>query len=140
MKHRLLQIFSFLGILITGYLIYQHYKPAGDSFCNVSQFINCDIVNKSEYSELFGIPVSILGFLTYVGFFVATFFRKNFENTTILAALTLILGIGVAFSGWLTYVEFFKLYAICIFCLAQQILILLLFAITFSLWHKKRKS
>lgn len=140
MKHRLLQIFSFLGILITGYLIYQHYKPAGDSFCNVSQFINCDIVNKSEYSELFGIPVSILGFLTYAGFFIATFFRKNFENTTILAAITLILGIGVAFSGWLTYVEFFKLYAICIFCLAQQILILLLFAITFSLWHKKRKS
>ena len=50
------RIISFLaaaGIFVTIYLIFQHYRTVGGSFCNVNDYVNCDIVNKSKYAEIF---------------------------------------------------------------------------------------
>ncbi len=134
---KLIKFLSFLGVLVTGYLIYQHYKLSADSFCNVNDFISCDIVNKSIYAEIFGIPVSILGFLSYAIIFLAADFLSK---KRVLTSLTLFAAFGLAFSFYLTGIELFVLQAICIFCVIQQFLILFIFLKLFSLWHHERKS
>lgn len=141
---------SFLGMFVAAYLIYQHFKIPGSSFCNVSDYVSCDVVNKSRYSEIFGIPVSILGFLAYALMFLMglgllkgwnfekisrMFSVKNIFNFLVFFSI-----LSLLFTLYLTYVEFFVLYAICIFCLTQQGIILLISIILFILWLKSRKS
>ncbi|MBP9718383.1 hypothetical protein KBD59_03745 [Candidatus Gracilibacteria bacterium] len=136
-------IASILGMLVTGYLIYQHYKPAGESFCNINEYISCDIVNKSEYSELFGvIPVSVLGFLSYLFFgVVSAFWLKKGGIPKRLQLLATVFGVfSLIFSLYLTYIEFFVLFAVCIFCLAQQVLILIISLILLYLWYKQKRA
>jgi len=126
-------IFSFLGVILTCYLIYQHYSPPNTSFCNINGFINCDLVNKSSYSLLFGVPVSILGLGTYVFLLILSLgllFGYCKRRTLILA--TALSGFGLLFSLYLTIVEFFVLSAVCLFCLGQQFVILALFLLFFS--------
>lgn len=141
---------SFLGMFVAAYLVYQHFKIPGSSFCNVSDYVSCDVVNKSRYSEIFGIPVSILGFLAYVLIFFTSFglvkgwkFEKIssiFSAKNVFHFLTLFSILSLAFSLYLTYVEFFVLYALCIFCLTQQTIILIISIILITVWSKNRKS
>lgn len=152
---RIIFFLALAGMLVTAYLIYQHFSDPGESFCNVSDFVSCDVVNKSIYSEVFGIPVSVLGFLAYAFFFILSFQKFTPGSNEVAAnqsgrpkgATPLILKIGilaslggVLFSLYLTYVEFFVLYAVCIFCITQQILIFLIFLTFLVLWLKHRKS
>ena len=126
---------NFLAILATLYLTYLHYKPSASSICNFGDYLNCDIVNQSTYSELFGIPVAILGLLTYLFLFlVGRAMLKNYKFYKIWKWLRpfrifwimfAVIAVGVLFSLYLSYIEFFVLRALCIFCLAQQIIIII---------------
>lgn len=141
-KHFLaLLILSVLGMLVTIYATYQHYKPAGGSFCNINDYVNCDIVNKSIYSEIFGISVAIFGFLAYFYFFIVSLgFIKEWHFKKIILNFTAFFGaFSLLFSLYLTYIEFFILRALCILCIAQQIFILLIFIVYIALWYKNRK-
>lgn len=134
---------NFLAIFITGYLTYLHYKPSASTICKINEYWDCDVVNKSVYSELFGVPVAVLGLLTYLLlFFMARAIRKGMKftrfhpsltNTNLLWFLFGVVAFGVAFSGYLTYIEIAVLRAICIFCFAQQIIIILDFLILFGI-------
>lgn len=137
-----LLISSILGIAITGYLINQHYKPLGESFCNINEYISCDIVNKSEFSEILGIPVSVLGLLSYVFFTgVAIYWlKKGAVTKKMVIVSTLFCLVGLLFSLFLTYIEFFYLFAVCIFCLTQQLLILINFITLSSLWYRQKHA
>ena len=59
-------VLSLLGLVIMTYLTYIHFAKA-KSFCDLSETVSCDVVTTSIYSEIFGIPVSILG-LGYFAF------------------------------------------------------------------------
>lgn len=133
-------ILSLIGVGVTTYLITQHYADAGTSFCNVNEYVSCDIVNKSTYSEIFGIPVSILGVVTYVILLLSAiaFFVSWKHAHKILVPVTFFTGAGVIFSLYLTFVEFFVLYAVCIFCLTQQIILFLIFITLLYLCSKQR--
>ncbi|KKP37867.1 hypothetical protein A2483_01075 [Candidatus Peregrinibacteria bacterium RIFOXYC2_FULL_33_13] len=132
----LILIFSGAAILICIYLIYQHYKIDIGAICNINDFLNCDKVNKSIYSEFLNVPVSIWGILSYILIFIVSilFFNKfdfknihhGLTNRTVLVFIMLFSLFGVLFSLYLSYAELFILNAVCIFCLAQQILIILI--------------
>lgn len=63
-------LLSLAALFVTGILISVHLQPAETgSFCNLDDYWNCDRVNKSIFAELFGIPVSYLGFGFY-GFLI----------------------------------------------------------------------
>lgn len=127
--------FNFLAILITIYLTYLHYKPDASGWCTIGNYLNCDIVNKSIYSEIFGVPVAIFGFLAYLFLFiVGRGMAKNFKfyklwkwlrPVRVFWIMFAVAAIGVLFSGYLTYIELFKLQALCILCVAQQIIIII---------------
>lgn len=115
-----------LAVPVTIYLAYLHYKPSssGESFCSFGEHFNCDIVNKSTYSELFGIPVAILGFIAYLLLLIFSV-RGLFKDQSKLVPLTYFCVIaGTIFTLYLTGVEIFVLKALCIFCLIQQVIIL----------------
>ncbi len=136
-------VLSALGIAVTSYLIHQHYAPVDSSFCNFNDYVSCDIVNKSEFSTIFGVPVSIFGLLTYIYLFVfslASMRNKAWAKKLFLPTVAFTL-FGLLFSFYLTYTEFFVLFAVCIFCLTQQILILSISSLLLiSLWHSKKIS
>jgi uncharacterized membrane protein len=126
---------NLLALGITAYLSYLHFKPSASTVCTINAYLDCDIVNKSIYAELWGIPVAILGFLTYLFLLlVAQKLLKGFAFTALHPALTfnrvsyLLWGVtafGFLFSSYLTYVEIFILRAACIFCLAQYLILII---------------
>ena len=59
-----------MGLGVSLYLGRQHHPSTGTSFCSVDDVFNCDVVNRSAYSELFGMPIALLG----AGFYAACLF------------------------------------------------------------------
>lgn len=121
MKRALLIILAILGVAIMGYLTNLHFSPDANTFCNIGEGYSCDIVNKSKYSELFGIPMSILGLLYFALVFIVGVFRFRPSALRAVAFLT------IAFLGpslYLSYIEFFVLKNICVLCEGSKILML----------------
>jgi protein-disulfide isomerase/uncharacterized membrane protein len=62
---------SLLGLLFSAVSLYQHVVvthglTTGPSFCNISQHINCDLVNASSWSVFLGLPIAAYGLFFYV--------------------------------------------------------------------------
>lgn len=133
---------SLAGLAVTIYLTYQHYSAPGTTFCNVSEYVSCDIVNKSIYASIFGVPVAILGLGAYLVLFLSSlsFFVSWKHASRILVPVTFFAGGGLIFSLYLSYIEFFVLYAVCIMCVTQQLLILLIFLTLLYLCSKQKKA
>jgi uncharacterized membrane protein len=113
-----------LGLAIAGYLTYVHY--AGISpVCEIAH--GCEKVQTSQWSEVAGVPVALLGLLGYAGILVAVLFVPG-ENGLLAAAGQAVVGLG--FSAYLTYREVFTIDAICIWCVASALLMAALAAIT----------
>jgi uncharacterized membrane protein len=85
------------------------------------------LVNSSRFAFIGPIPVAALGLGAYIAILVLSLIKTD-ENR--LWPSQLIFGfalIGVLFQGYLSYIELFVLYAICYWCVASQIIILLIF-------------
>ncbi|MFA4814592.1 MAG: vitamin K epoxide reductase family protein [Candidatus Gracilibacteria bacterium] len=111
--------------LVSAYLIVMHFKPELSDICYLSAKWDCDIVNKSIYSEIFGIPVAILGFLAYSAFLAFALRGLKTDQKKLLPAFLAVLTCALAFAFYLTGIETFVLKTYCLFCVVQQILILL---------------
>ena len=122
MKRKLIYFFSILGILLSLLTIQAHYAP-DDGFCLPGG--GCDIVNKSQYSEFFGIPLGFFGILWFLGYM--------FSNETNRKYLSIAGIIGVAY---LVYIELAVLYAICSTCTAIHAIVFIL--ASSSLFFRKR--
>jgi protein-disulfide isomerase/uncharacterized membrane protein len=57
-------VLSFLALQV--HVTQQHGAGNGQSFCNVSQTLNCDAVIASKWSSLFGIPIAAFGLVYYL--------------------------------------------------------------------------
>jgi uncharacterized membrane protein len=112
-----------LGLAIAGYLTYVHY--AGISpVCEIAH--GCEKVQTSQWSELAGVPVALLGLLGYAGILAALLVPG--ETALLAAAGQAVVGFG--FSAYLTYREIFTIDAICIWCVASALLMAALAVIT----------
>lgn len=137
---KIIMLLSLLGMLVSAYLAYQHFKPVGGPFCNINSYINCDIVNKSSYSEIFNIPVAILGFAAYAIVFIAAFglLKEKFPSY-FLGLVALFTGASLGFAIYLSSMEAFVLRALCLYCITSQIIILIIFIISLNIWLKHRR-
>ncbi len=95
----------------------RHYAKSATAFCDVGEKFNCDIVNRSEYSTVMGIPVAAIGIAGY-GLLLAlvTIYRSRVETPKRLLAAAVA---GLAFALYLTYVEGYVLETWCILCLSS---------------------
>ncbi|MFZ0957469.1 MAG: vitamin K epoxide reductase family protein [Candidatus Sulfotelmatobacter sp.] len=117
-------VLSLAGAMVSGVSLERHYAKSATSFCDLGEKFNCDIVNRSEQSEVMGIPVAAIGVVGYAVLFVfSTFYRSRAETPfRLLIAATA----GLAFALYLTYVEAYVLMTWCVLCLTSLGLIFLI--------------
>lgn len=120
-------ILSFAGMIVSAVSLQRHYAKSASEFCDFSQKFNCDIVNRSEYSEVQGIPVAAIGVLGYATLlFLSTFWNSRATTPNRLLAASIV---GLCFALYLTYVEAYALKTWCILCVASQVAIFLITAL-----------
>jgi vitamin-K-epoxide reductase (warfarin-sensitive) len=114
-------VLAVLGIALSAVSLQRHYAKSESKFCDIAVQFNCDIVNRSEYSSFFGIPVAGLGVAGYaVVLALATIYRgAHWVGNTLLAGALA----GLVFALYLTYVEGFILDTWCILCLGSLAII-----------------
>lgn len=161
MKNKLIKAIialSFIAIIITGYLVFMHYKPVLRSSCEINKNISCKAVDDSFYSEFFqsvgleeityivgfDIPVALIGFLAYLALLILSiliYIKPDFEMQGIIKnykiAIFAVSFAGFIFSMYLSYIEAFVLGAWCLFCITQAIIITVIFAIAIILLRSK---
>ena len=114
-------LLSVAGAVVSSISLYHHYGTSASSFCDFGANFNCDMVNRSIYSAVFGIPVALIGILGYgVLLVLATLYRARAESPAMLLIASLA---GLGFAVYLTYVEAFVLAVWCILCLSSLTLI-----------------
>jgi vitamin-K-epoxide reductase (warfarin-sensitive) len=117
-------ILSFAGIALSAVSLQRHYAKSASEFCDFSQKFNCDVVNRSEYSEVQGIPVAAIGVLGYATLFsLSTFWSSRVTTPNRLLAASIA---GLGFALCLTYIEAYELKTWCILCVASQVMIFLI--------------
>jgi uncharacterized membrane protein len=120
----LIAILSLAGFIDSVISVQRHFAESATRYCDFSQKFSCDIVNRSEYSTLAGIPVAAIGVAGYAALFVLAAFWKSRPETPnrLLGAATA----GLAFALYLTYIEAYELMTWCILCLISLALIFLI--------------
>ena len=117
----LIAALSLAGVAVSVLSLQRHYAKSSTNFCDFSQKFNCDIVNRSEYSEIAGIPVAGIGVAGYAALFVLSTFWKSRPQTPI--RLLVAAWMGLAFALYLTYVEAYLLTTWCILCVGSLVII-----------------
>jgi uncharacterized membrane protein len=121
---------AIIGFLDAVYLTIE--KITGNRAMCVPGVGDCWTVSNSPYSQVFGIPVAILGAATYVAIFLLLINEDKFPlwKETILQATFGITLTGTIYSIYLTYLEIAVIKAVCPFCVISAIAMLILFVCT----------
>jgi len=120
----LIAALSLGGIVVSAFSLERHYAKSATQFCDFNQTFNCDIVNRSEYSSIMGVPVAAIGVIGYAALFaLSACYRHQSGTPNRLLAAGLA---GLAFALYLTYIEAYVLTTWCILCLVSLSLIFLI--------------
>ena len=133
----LIAVAAVVGMLVSIFSAFAHYDVVSSEVCTINETFDCDIVNKSSYSEILGIPVSILGLLAYAVLFVGVLVYDRKRSPKLLQLLMSLGAAGLLFRLYLTRIEAFVLYTWCLLCLASQAAILL---IVIGLWRLQKED
>ncbi|HXY03305.1 MAG TPA: vitamin K epoxide reductase family protein [Terriglobales bacterium] len=120
----LIAVLALAGIAVSSVSLYHHYQTSKTTYCDFGENFNCDIVNRSTYSTVLGVPDALIGILGYSALvLLATIYRSKSETPLILLSASLL---GLGFALYLTYIEAFVLATWCILCLSSLALIFLI--------------
>ena len=125
-----LRILATAGLLVSAYLATLHFRDGltavvDSPFCGAGSTINCSFVLSSTYANLFGVPVALLGALSYVLLIGATLYSST-------AVVLLTTGWMLVFSLYMAAVSFFQIEAICPMCTSLYVVNVGLFTISVS--------
>jgi uncharacterized membrane protein len=112
------------GIVVSSVSLHHHYGTSQTNYCDFGESFNCDIVNRSIYSTILGVPDALIGILGYAALLaLATVYRAKSEAPAMLLIASVA---GLSFALYLTYVEAFVLATWCILCLSSLSLMILI--------------
>ena len=114
------------GIGVAGYLTRTHYDQ-GALVCTVG---DCRTVQESEYADVAGIPVAILGlgmYLTVLALGAIRWRRPRSHGAATLAAFAVVLA-GAFVAAYLTVIELVVIDAVCQWCVVSAVLTAILLA------------
>ena len=113
-------VLALLGVAVAGYLTYVHYAGI-DPACTGGG--GCEKVQTSQWSELAGVPVALLGLLGYSAILAALLtWAGEAGRLAVLVAAWL----GLAFSVYLQYRALASVDATCVWCLGSAAVMTLL--------------
>ncbi|MBU4484724.1 thioredoxin domain-containing protein [bacterium] len=140
-------IASILGIIVASITTAQHIRLlkeglVEDSYCSITEYVNCDVVNTSSYSEFLRIPIAWWGVLFYLSFFLFSLFVKfSKKDNRATIALCWFMSIGsIFYSIFLAYIAFFVLEVFCIECMAMYFVNIVLFVSLYLMLNIKLKD
>jgi vitamin-K-epoxide reductase (warfarin-sensitive) len=131
-------VLALIGMVLSVVSLINHYKTTPSDFCDLDETFNCDIVNRSIYSKLWGIPVAAIGLVGYLLLLVLS--RINRQNRIASMILVLASLAGLGFSLYLTYVEARILVVWCILCLGSLACILTITVLAMARHARTRES
>ena len=117
-------VLALAGLGVAGYLTWVHYADLEPICAGGSG--GCEEVQNSDYAELAGVPVALLGLIGYVAILGSLAIPGDAGRFA--GALLALAGFG--FSAWLTYVELFEIDAICQWCVASAVIMTALAVVT----------
>ena len=122
-------LLSFFGLGVSIYLTITHFHPAA-LVCTSNATINCEKVTTSPQSEVFGIPVAMLG-LAYFVPMIALCLPAAWRSTDhrIHQARLALSVVGVGMIIYLLIAELFLIKAICLWCSSVHLITFILFII-----------
>ncbi len=116
-----LLLVSSVGIGVAVYLTYVHYQPTA-LICTAGG--GCETVQDSKYAVLAGIPLAVLGLSAWIAALALTIWNSDLART-LTAALALV---ALAFVGYLVILQLFVIDAICVWCMANDVVLVPLLA------------
>ena len=102
---------------VAGYLTWVHYDEAA-LVCVAGG--GCETVQQSSYAELAGIPVALLGLARIRG---RSSRSSLWDTPTARLGAAALAFVGLAFSVYLLVLQLFVIDAVCVWCLANDVLI-----------------
>lgn len=127
---------SFLGFVDASYLTAKHYLGTA---LTCALFEGCDVVTTSKYSEILGVPVSLLGAVYYLSVFVFVAYYLDSHKLRSLSLAAYATFAGFSASLYFMYIQFFILKALCIYCLFSALTSTLLFIAGSSMLLRSKK-
>jgi uncharacterized membrane protein len=136
-----LAFLDLVGLAIASYLAITELA-GGTPVCTLNGVgvHGCEAVANSQYSRpFFGIPVAVYGVgLSITLFSLAIWWWRTNTYNLLLAHYALSL-VGVIFEGWFQYAQVFLVQAVCIWCEAYGISLILRFIIAFWVYLRTPK-
>jgi len=109
------------GVVLSGVSLYNHYSSSATGYCDFDELFNCDLVNRSSYARLFGVPVALIGLLGFAALLASLLITGGavWAGLRFCAAL-----VGLSFATYLAFIEGFVLHTWCILCLGSLLTII----------------
>ena len=134
----IIAVLAVCGIVVSSVSLQHHYAKSKTEYCDIGEAFNCDIVNRSSYSSVFGIPVALIGMLGYGALAgLTTIYRDRDETPLLLLGCATA---GLAFALYLTYIEARVLGVWCILCLSSLTLIAIIAPLSLAVWVRSKSS
>jgi uncharacterized membrane protein len=115
-------VVALAGLVVAGYLTWVHFDDAA-LVCVAGG--GCETVQESEYAEIAGIPVAVLGLGAYAVVLALIAWDAPFARLG--AAMVAV--VGLLFSLYLLALQLFVIDAVCVWCLANDVVIAPLLAV-----------
>jgi uncharacterized membrane protein len=128
------------GIFISIYLTLYKLGVIGELSCSIG---SCETVNTSRWSVFLGLPVAAWGLLFYLDVFGVALLgtMPRWENQPVISIVLIAqAAVGVLFSAWLTYLELAVIQAICIWCVASAVIVLVILIVSIADWSELRAA
>lgn len=114
------------GVVVAGYLTWVHFDDAA-LVCVAGG--GCETVQQSAYAEIAGVPVAALGLGAYV--LVLGLIAWDTPAARLGAATVAL--VGLLFSMYLLTLQLFVIDAVCVWCMANDVVIAPLLAVLTAL-------
>jgi uncharacterized membrane protein len=104
------------GVGVAGYLTWAHYA---DSSVLCVAGGGCETVQESDYAEIAGIPVAVLG----LGAYATILALVAWDSVGARLAAASLAFLGLLFSLYLLALQLFVIEAVCIWCMANDVVV-----------------
>ena len=117
-----LAVVGVLGLGVAAYLTWVHYNP-GALVCTRGG--GCETVQRSHYAVLLGIPLAVYGVAAWAGVLALVAVDTPTARTLLLAVAV----VATAFSIYLVVLQLAVIDAVCVWCLANDVVLVPLLAL-----------
>ncbi len=124
-------LLALIGCSVSLYSTIHHIdvkkNGSSEAICNVNEVFSCDDIAKSEFSEIYNIPLGIIGLGFFFGLAVLCFTayfkdQRGDDPTSELRGYQVMSWFGAAVSIGLAALSYFQIGALCLTCIGVYVL------------------